>query len=229
MVNYETVTVETDLLILGGGMAACGAAVEASYWGKKHGIKITLVDKAAMDRSGAVAMGLSAINQYVGLKDGQNTVNDYVNYVRNDLMGIARDDLVANIARLVDKARAERVPVVWVQHSDEELTEGSEAWEFVPQLERHPHEPVVHKRYGDSFEATDLEDVLAERRVGRLVVTGAQSDMCIRCTLHGAFVRGYDVTLVEAPKNPRDSGLNVWHQALNQMVEPPAKGKRTRK
>ncbi len=102
MINYETVTVDTDLLILGGGMAACGAAVEASYWGKKHGIKITLVDKAAMDRSGAVAMGLSAINQYVGLKDGQNTVNDYVSYVRNDLMGIARDDLVANIARHVD-------------------------------------------------------------------------------------------------------------------------------
>jgi adenylylsulfate reductase, subunit A len=102
MTNYETVTVETDLLILGGGMAACGAAIEASYWAKKHGIKITLVDKAAMDRSGAVAMGLSAINQYVGLKDGANTVNDYVNYVKNDLMGIARDDLVANIARHVD-------------------------------------------------------------------------------------------------------------------------------
>ncbi len=102
MSNYETVTVDTDLLILGGGMAACGAAVEASYWAKKNGIKITLVDKAAMDRSGAVAMGLSAINTYVGLKDGANTVNDYVNYVKNDLMGIARDDLVANIARHVD-------------------------------------------------------------------------------------------------------------------------------
>jgi adenylylsulfate reductase subunit A len=103
MTNYETVTVETDLLILGGGMAACGAAVEASYWAKKNGnIKITLVDKAAMDRSGAVGMGLSAINQYVGLSEGKNTIDDYVQYVRNDLMGIARDDLVANIARHVD-------------------------------------------------------------------------------------------------------------------------------
>ncbi len=102
MTNFETVTVETDFLILGGGMAACGAAVEASHWAKKAGLKVTLVDKAAMDRSGAVAMGLSAINLYVGLKDGQNTVNDYVQYVRNDLMGVARDDLVANIARHVD-------------------------------------------------------------------------------------------------------------------------------
>jgi adenylylsulfate reductase subunit A len=104
MDNYQTVTVETDLLILGGGMAACGAATEAAYWAKKNNIKITVVDKAAMDRSGAVAMGLSAINVYIGLREGKNTVNDYVQYVRNDLMGIARDDLVANIARHVDSS-----------------------------------------------------------------------------------------------------------------------------
>ncbi len=102
MTNYDTVTVETDLLILGGGMAACGAAVEAAYWAKQNNLKVTVVDKAAVDRSGAVAMGLSAINVYIGLRDGQNSVNDYVQYVRNDLMGIARDDLVANIARHVD-------------------------------------------------------------------------------------------------------------------------------
>ena len=102
MANFETVTVETDLLILGGGMAACGAAVEAAYWAAQNGLKVTLVDKAAVDRSGAVAMGLSAINQYVGLRDGKNTVKDYVDYVRNDLMGVTREDLVANIARHVD-------------------------------------------------------------------------------------------------------------------------------
>ena len=102
MANFETVKVETDLLICGGGMAACGAAVEAAHWAKKNNLKVTLVDKAAVDRSGAVAMGLSAINQYVGLKDGDNTIKDYCDYVRNDLMGITREDLVANIARHVD-------------------------------------------------------------------------------------------------------------------------------
>jgi adenylylsulfate reductase subunit A len=102
MANFETVTVETDLLICGGGMAACGAAVEAAYWAKKHGLKVTVVDKAAMDRSGAVAMGLSAINQYVDLNSGNNTLKDYCDYVRNDLMGITREDLVASIARHVD-------------------------------------------------------------------------------------------------------------------------------
>jgi adenylylsulfate reductase subunit A len=104
MPKFETVVVETDLLILGGGMAACGAAVEAAYWAKKNGLKVTLVDKAAVDRSGAVAMGLSAINQYVGLRDGANTIHNYVDYVRNDLMGVTREDLVANIARHVDSS-----------------------------------------------------------------------------------------------------------------------------
>ena len=104
MADFETVKVDTDLLILGGGMAACGAAVEASYWAKKNNLKVTVVDKAAMDRSGAVAMGLSAINQYVGLKDGENSMKDYCDYVRNDLMGVTREDLVASIARHVDSS-----------------------------------------------------------------------------------------------------------------------------
>ncbi len=102
--EFENVVVETDVLILGGGMSACGAAIEAAYWAKKNNVKVAVVDKAAMDRSGAVAMGLSAINQYIGLKDGQNSIEDYVNYVKQDLMGIARDDLVASIARHVDSS-----------------------------------------------------------------------------------------------------------------------------
>lgn len=107
-----------------------------------------------------------------------------------------RDTVVANIASLVAKARAEDVPVVWIQHSDEGLQKGSEAWEYVPELARREPEPLVHKSYGDSFEDTDLEEVLAAAGVGRLVVTGAETDACIRSTIHGAFVRGYDVTLV---------------------------------
>jgi isochorismate hydrolase len=108
-----------------------------------------------------------------------------------------RDGVIANINTLVDQARAQDVPVVWVQHSDDDdLKPGSENWEYVPELVREESEPLVHKIYGDSFEDTDLEARLAERGVGRLVVTGAQTDACVRSTLHGAFVRGYDVTLV---------------------------------
>jgi nicotinamidase-related amidase len=107
-----------------------------------------------------------------------------------------RDGVIANINTVVDKARAEDAPVIWVQHSDDHLPRGSDSWQYVPELVRRDSEPLVHKTYGDSFEGTDLEALLAERGVGRLIVTGAQTDACIRATLHGAFVRGYDVTLV---------------------------------
>jgi nicotinamidase-related amidase len=107
-----------------------------------------------------------------------------------------RDEVVANIATLVDKARDEGVPIVWVQHSDEQLVKGSEAWEYAPELKRQDAERLVHKSFADSFEDTDLEGVLAGAGIGRLIVAGAQTDECIRSTIHGAFVRGYDVTLI---------------------------------
>ncbi len=94
--------VETDLLILGGGMAGCGAAWEAGYWARAHGLRTTLVEKAAVERSGAVAMGLSAINCYMGMRWGENQPEDFVRYVRQDLMGLCREDLVYDIARHVD-------------------------------------------------------------------------------------------------------------------------------
>jgi nicotinamidase-related amidase len=107
-----------------------------------------------------------------------------------------REAVIANIGALVDKARAEGIPIVWIQHSDDHLVRGSEAWEYVPELARRESEPLVHKTYGDSFEATGLEETLAGAGIGHLVVTGAQTDACIRSTIHGAFARGYDVTLV---------------------------------
>ena len=115
-----------------------------------------------------------------------------------------RDAVVANVASLVDKARQEEVPVVWVQHCDEQLARGSEEWQIVPELHRREAEPLVEKSYGDSFEDTQLETVLSRLGVGRLVVVGAQTDACIRSTLHGALVRGYDATLVSDAHTTED-------------------------
>ena len=120
----------------------------------------------------------------------------------------ARDAVVANIAALVERARAARVPVVWVQHHGEHLARGSEAWQWVPELVPADAEPLVEKEYGDAFEATDLEQVLAGIGVGRLLVTGAQTDACVRSTLHGAFARGYDATLVGDAHTTKD--LTEW-------------------
>jgi nicotinamidase-related amidase len=115
-----------------------------------------------------------------------------------------RDAVVANVGSLVEKARQERVPVVWVQHSDEGLTRESDGWRIVPELTPGAAEPLVEKNYGDSFEATNLESVLSGLGVGRLVVVGAQTDACVRSTLHGAFARGYDATLVSDAHTTED-------------------------
>lgn len=126
--------------------------------------------------------------------------------VQNGVVASAheRDAVIANIAALVEKARAEAVPVVWVQHEDEDLVRGSTDWQIVPELAPADTEPLVEKHYGDSFEATTLEDVLSGLGVGRLVVVGAQTDACVRSTLHGAFVRGYDATLVSDAHTTED-------------------------
>ena len=115
-----------------------------------------------------------------------------------------RDAVVANVASLVERAREEQVPVVWVQHVSEQLVRGSDAWRIVPELAPGEAEPLVSKTYGDSFEDTELETVLSGLGVGRLVVAGAQSDACVRSTLHGAFTRGYDATLVSDAHTTED-------------------------
>lgn len=130
--------------------------------------------------------------------------------VQNDVVAQAynRDQVVGNIKVLVDKARDAGRPVVWVQHSDEELIMDSDGWQLVPELIRGDAEPLVHKNFGDSFEETDLEDVLAAAAVRHLVVAGAQTDACIRSTIHGGIVRGYDVTLIGDAHTTED--LSQW-------------------
>jgi nicotinamidase-related amidase len=127
-----------------------------------------------------------------------------------------RDAVVANVGTLVEKARLEQVPVVWVQHSDEQLARGSDGWRIVPELTPDDAEPLVEKHYGDSFEDTSLETVLSGLGVGRLMVVGAQTDACIRSTLHGALARGYDATLVSDAHTTEDQ--TEWGAPPPEMV-----------
>ena len=119
-----------------------------------------------------------------------------------------RDAVVSNVGSLVEKARREQVPVVWVQHNDEQLERGSDNWRIVPELKPDDAEPLIEKNYGDAFEDTNLEKVLSGLGVGRLVVAGAQTDACVRSTLHGAFARGYDATLVSDAHTTEDQ--SAW-------------------
>lgn len=143
------------------------------------------------------------------LEDRPNTALVVIDMQR-DVVAEAhdRDAVIATIAGLVERARQEHVPLVWVQHADRGMPRGSDGWRYVPELAIAADEPVVHKSYGDSFEDTDLEEHLAGAGVGHLVITGAQTDACVRSTLHGALARGYDVTLVEDAHTTED--LRPW-------------------
>lgn len=123
-----------------------------------------------------------------------------------------RDAVVARIAALVERAREAGTPVIWVRHQSEELPEGSPQWQIVDELQPAPGEAIVEKKYGDSFEDTDLEAILANAGVGELVVSGGQTDACVRSTIHGGFTRGYDITLVGDAHSTED--LREWEPEL---------------
>jgi len=127
-----------------------------------------------------------------------------------------RDAIVSNISDLVHRARHDDVPVVWVRHTDAGLVAETDDWQIVPELVPAGGESIVEKHYGDSFEDTSLEDVLSELAVGRLVVVGAQTDFCIRSTLHGALARGYDATLVDDAHTTED--LTQWGAPTPELV-----------
>lgn len=131
--------------------------------------------------------------------------------VQNDVMvGVhERQRVVENIVALVSRARHTGTPVIWVQHSsEEELAYGTEGWKLLDELPVDPGDPIVHKKHGDAFEDTGLEADLASFGVGHVVIAGAHTDFCIRSTLHGALVRGYDVTLVSDAHTAED--LTEW-------------------
>jgi nicotinamidase-related amidase len=140
--------------------------------------------------------------------------------VQRDVVANAfrRDEVVANIASLVERARKEGAPVIWVQHSDDELVKGSEGWAYVYELRMADDEPVVHKQFGDSFEGTNLDELLQERGVERLVVCGAQTDACIRSTLHGAIARGYNAMLVSDAHTTDDCSWAIPPLSAEQVI-----------
>ena len=126
--------------------------------------------------------------------------------------GVVRDAwdvprVVANLARLVERARAAGLPVIWVQHADEELIHGSPDWQWVPGLVPAAGELRIDKQHNSAFEQTALEEALAELGASRIVLAGAATNWCIRATAHGALDRGYDLTLIEDAHTTESMGF----------------------
>jgi len=130
--------------------------------------------------------------------------------VQEDVMAGAwqSTEVVARIAALVDRARTAGTPVVWVRHQDDYLRPDSPPWQIVAALHPSAREPIVEKRFRSAFEDTDLEPVLDLLDVGRLVVCGAQSDFCVRHTIHAALEKGYDVALASDAHTTTDAEID---------------------
>jgi nicotinamidase-related amidase len=105
--------------------------------------------------------------------------------------------IVNNVARAVERARARNVPVIWVQHSDNELVHGSPQWQWAPELVPAEGEALIHKHFNSAFEQTSLDDELAKRGATHIALAGAATNWCIRATAYGALDRGYDLTLIK--------------------------------
>lgn len=153
--------------------------------------------------------------------EGRNKTALMVIDVQKAVLGWAwrSDEVVANINELVIKARAAGTPVIWVQHSDEEMTIGSEAWELMDNLIKpEPGESVIQKNYRSSFESTDLDEVLAKLGISHLVVTGGETNNCVRHTSHAAIERGYDVTLVSDAHSTMDGAWGIENLTAADIV-----------
>ena len=128
-------------------------------------------------------------------KKGVLVVVDVQAGVMQDAWEAAR--IIDNVAHAVERARSLAVPVIWVQHSSSELPMDSVPWQWVPELKPAANEPVIHKRFESSFEATTLEQELGKVGATHITLAGAMSNWCIRATAYGALDRGYDLTLIK--------------------------------
>lgn len=146
------------------------------------------------------------------IRDGDRDVLLVID-VQNGVFANAhdREGVIARLAATVERARAAGTPVVWVQHSDEELEHGSEVWQIVPELEPAIGEPRIDKSYPSSFEDTHLEAVLEGLGATRLIVGGGQTNWCVRATSYAALDRGYDLTLIKDGHSTEDIEFEDGH------------------
>jgi nicotinamidase-related amidase len=130
-----------------------------------------------------------------------------------------RDHVVANINRLIVKARKSKISIIWIQHSDDYLEIGTDGWQIVSELKPLANEPLIRKKYRSSFEETALEGTLAQLGVGHLYICGAETNNCVRHTSHAALERGYDVTLVEDAHTTSDGRWNSGTLLASAIIE----------
>ena len=130
-----------------------------------------------------------------------------------------RDAVVQNIGSMVEHARSCEIPVIWIQHEAEDLPRDSEQWQLVPELVPADGEIHIYKEYSDSFANTELANILDDLDVGHLVVSGAQTNACVRATTYRAAGEGFDVTLVADAHTTEDLAWEEYDLKAKSMID----------
>ncbi len=104
--------------------------------------------------------------------------------------------VINNINIAVATARSNGIPIIWVQHDDEELLADSPSWQLVPALKTAVGDTRIQKQFNSSFEGTPLEEMLTAQGIKHIVLAGAATNWCIRSTAFAALERGYHLTLI---------------------------------
>lgn len=218
----STENIECDILIIGGGMSGCGAAFEANYWGKD--LKIVMVEKAAVERSGAVAQGLSAINMYLGMRWGENTPEDFVKYVTGDMMGVAREDLLYDIARHVDASVhmfEEWGLPIWKTPEGKYVREGR--WQIM--INGESYKPIVAEAaktalgtenlYERVFISHLLMDADEENRVAGAIGFSVRENKIFVFKAKAVIMGAGGATALFRPKNVGEGWGRTWYTIFN--------------
>lgn len=133
--------------------------------------------------------------------------------------GWNRDEVIHNCAKMVEHARASEVPVIWIQHEDDEMKRDSHDWQLVDELVPADEEIRIYKEYSDSFADTNLGQVLDDLDIGHLVISGAQTNACVRATTYRAAGEGFDVTLVEDAHTTEDISWDGVELKAESMIQ----------
>lgn len=119
-------------------------------------------------------------------------------------------EVLENISVLLNKARKSEVPVIYVQHTeldDSEFQRGKATWAIHPRIKPLDNEVIVEKTSCDSFYKTNLNDVLQEQGINKLIIAGMQTEFCVDTTCRRAFSMGYENILVEDAHSTFDSEM----------------------
>ncbi|UYX55226.1 cysteine hydrolase [Bacillus thuringiensis] len=109
------------------------------------------------------------------------------------------EKLLKILQELIGECRSNDIPVIYVQHNgskDDPLEKGTDGWQIHAAIAPREGDNIVEKTTPDSFYKTNLNELLQEKGIEHVIISGMQTEYCVDTTTRRAFSEGYKVTLV---------------------------------